>query len=405
MSLDEWNSLGSFLRSRPAVESLVVEASIGLALSLPGDEAQKLIRLIIRTISPAANIHELIWTVTYNITWELATVLEKVWSEKRGFSEEGDPGPGPPEKPSGLDSKSIKEVLVINGNAFNAQVTTCEEYISEHWKSALPLLDALDKSEYHPAKDGTKIHISGNIERVEDEHSLRVTVEDTLHNQGDIASAFAWLTASIRYTETDELLESSASILWHRPIPDLAFRIRCHALRKFDLQKPPCWHQLFAAKALVDISGYPDSGSPSLEIKLRQRTKVIATAYPTSERGDGWGLEIPHNLIVKLSFLRARRLQRESLIARDGVVDCSREQVLGGRMFLATPRAFLDGEKDQRGSKAAVQYYKQPAGGYEGQEFCYGLGFRPFVGRKLEYSEYASDEPRDDLISRRTFLG
>lgn len=142
MSLDKWTALGNFLRYRPAVESLALEASMGLALRLPGNKAGTLMRLIAGTTSPALNSHGLERTVTYDITWELATVLKKVW----GRVEEGDMVSGAALTPDGLKNKSIKEMLVINGCAETAQVTTCEEYVKEHWKSALPLLDALDMS-------------------------------------------------------------------------------------------------------------------------------------------------------------------------------------------------------------------------------------------------------------------
>ena len=63
-------------------------------------------------------------SMKYDLKWELPTVMDKVFKK----------------------SQSIKEVIVINGKAVDAQMTTCAEYVNQRWKLAIPLLDALDVS-------------------------------------------------------------------------------------------------------------------------------------------------------------------------------------------------------------------------------------------------------------------
>ena len=60
--------------------------------------------------------------VNYDLNWELPTVLSK------GFQ----------------GNYSAKEIVVINGQVIDAQITKSAQYVSQQWKLAMPLLDALD---------------------------------------------------------------------------------------------------------------------------------------------------------------------------------------------------------------------------------------------------------------------
>jgi len=123
----EYKAVGKFLRNEATMASFIVDLSLSLAIS-PRVEDVGIFVDILANISKSAESE--IVTVNYDIHWELQKVLQSEFNQ----------------------TKSIKEVLVICGNAIDAQATTCAEYTNENWKLALPLLEALDQSNWGVSK-------------------------------------------------------------------------------------------------------------------------------------------------------------------------------------------------------------------------------------------------------------
>lgn len=202
----------------------------------------------------------------------------------------------------------------------------------------------------HRTEDGATIHLSGSQN---DQHGPQITVKATFNHHADVAAALAWLAASIRYADTEALLESSASIVYQHAEPALRLRIQCHDLQEAE-SSDICWHRLFAAEASLYASTDP-------AIPLRKRPKVVALDYPIHERAQGRGLEVPYGLLTALVG---------PPVEQEFIRECSRGYVLGGAALRVLPLQALGGERDGGGAGGAMQWWLQQAQGGEGR----GLG-------------------------------
>ncbi|MCJ1380521.1 hypothetical protein MMC17_003629 [Xylographa soralifera] len=127
-------------------------------------------------------------------------------------------------------TRASKEIIVINGKAINAQITTCAEYVAQRWKLAFPLLDALDA-----AKKGVQkfenIHILDTKEWAWWQNPTIISVRGELKVQADSAS--------------NEISRSRSSIKFQFVENEVFFAIESLPLERVT-KEISCWHQLFA---------------------------------------------------------------------------------------------------------------------------------------------------------------
>jgi len=126
----ELEGVGDFLRTESCLSSLIIDLCITFSVSPPTSQVSGFVKMI-TDISSTETCNRVV--VGYAISWELKTVLSRVFKE----------------------GQSIKEVVVLSGEAGDAQATTCKEYVTQNWKHALPLLDILDESRWGADSTGS----------------------------------------------------------------------------------------------------------------------------------------------------------------------------------------------------------------------------------------------------------
>lgn len=126
----ELEGVGDFLRTESCLSSLIIDLCITFSVSPPTSQVSGFVKMI-TDISSTETCNRVV--VGYAISWELETVLSRVFKE----------------------GQSVKEVLVLSGEAGDAQATTCKEYVTQNWKYALPLQDILDESRWGADSTGS----------------------------------------------------------------------------------------------------------------------------------------------------------------------------------------------------------------------------------------------------------
>ena len=125
-------TIKDFFGDESTVHPFVIKSCIDFAVRPEVRQVHEFVRMITSVASPAAHKGRRGIHVNYDVNWELQTVLERVFGK----------------------GQSIKEVAVISGEAANAQMTTCAEYVTQQWRLALPLLDVLDESNWGAENKG-----------------------------------------------------------------------------------------------------------------------------------------------------------------------------------------------------------------------------------------------------------
>lgn len=217
--------------------------------------------------------------VAYRCSWEVLHVLQD------GYE---------PNQP-------LSGIVTLTGTLETAQAATCDEYITQTWPKAGPiLLQAIDDAlkgaqdtplEYDlPPRKPAQGSVTG-FEKIEVSvekaplivgktvRPITLRVQGSMSVQAEVAEVLAWLTAAVRISESTELKLSRARVLFTQYSKDTEqfdFCIEPETLEDSQCKAEFCWQPLFV-------------------------NSVIAVQFPVRERFQGVGIDLSPMLMATLA--------------------------------------------------------------------------------------------------------
>ncbi|KAL8981871.1 MAG: hypothetical protein Q9205_003470, partial [Flavoplaca limonia] len=199
----------------------------------------------------------------------------------------------------------VSKVVTLTGTAMNAQAAICSDYVSQFWPNGGPfLLQAIDKlivSTEFPVElqyRGLRLKITGTTSDSVSETTVWIHMTGSLDLQLEVTETLCWLAATLRTTciaavsksivHVEHLSDDSPGD--ESELPTRRIRLSLDPLEPLS-DSDKCWIPMFT-------------------------NSILTPQFPTRSRNDGFGLDIPPEMMASLAGVVMAAEMQEGLILK-----------------------------------------------------------------------------------------